>query len=163
VKRGRSLLVFSVVVLATRLSITGCDTADSHIYTGAQYDPTLGCLEPLTSVDIVTGPEPLNVCAPICIIAYPADAGTVAYVSTMCAPYPQYPNELDAAADPQLCAAALEAFKRDALCEDGGVVLPPSEDAGVDAGGADAQDGSAVEADATTGDAGGTASEAGGD
>jgi hypothetical protein len=153
--KARGLWLVGIAFIATRLSIAGCDDAGSHIYTGAQYDPTLGCLDPLTSVDIVTGPEPLNPCKPVCILSLPQDGGELAYVSTMCAPYPLYPYELDASTDP-LCVAALEAFARDALCIDGGLVLPPGEDSGVDAGtDADAsiRDASDASMDATQTDA----------
>jgi hypothetical protein len=129
---GRALVAMTVALVATKLSVAGCSDVGSYIYSGEQYDPVLQCLEPVSSIDIIAGNAPGS-CNPVCILSLPEDGGQIAYVSTMCPPYPVYPYESDASTDP-LCVAALEAFARDALCEDGGVVLPPSEDSGVDAG-----------------------------
>jgi hypothetical protein len=136
---GRALLVVTVAALAAKLSAFGCADNGSYIFSGEQYNPTLQCLEPVASIDIVAGTQPGS-CAPVCILTVPQDGGQVAYVSTMCGPYPVYPFETDAGADP-LCVAALAAFQRDALCEDGGVVVLHGPDAAADA------------ADATGGDA----------
>jgi len=132
---GRALLAVAIGAVAARLSVAGCDDTGSYIYSGEQYYPPQQCLLPVSSIDIIAGNEPGS-CGPVCILSLPQDGGQIAYVSTMCGPYPMYPYETDAAADP-LCVAALNAFTRDALCEDGGVVLPPGsgEDAGVDAAG----------------------------
>jgi hypothetical protein len=156
VRKGGALLFVAAATLAATLSLTGCDDADSHIYTGEPYDPTLACLAPLQSVDVVAGPEPMTPCSPICILSGPQDGGIVAYVSTMCGPYPNYPNQSNEQSDP-LCLAALNAFTRDALCEDGGVVLPPSDAAAdADASG----DGDAGTGDAATAADGTTAADA---
>jgi hypothetical protein len=130
-RRTLSLVAASAVLAAVKLSSTGCSDAGSHIYTGEPFNPTLVCMEPLTGVDIVTGDQPNTPCSPLCILSPPEDGGIIAYVSTMCAPFPNYPNVINDQSNP-LCVAALAAFNRDALCEDGGVVLPP-HDAGPDA------------------------------
>ena len=67
----------------------------------------------------------------------------------MCAPYPLYPYETDAGDDP-LCVAAMQAFARGALCEDGGVVI--TGDAGTDTGAAPVDGG--VDSEAVPVDAG---------
>jgi hypothetical protein len=130
-RRTRGFVAATAAMALVKLSSTGCSDAGSHIYTGEPYNPTLGCMEPLTGVDVVTGAEPGTPCSPLCILSPPGDGGITAYVSTMCAPFPDYPNVINDPSNP-LCVAALAAFNRDALCEDGGVVLPP-EDAGPDA------------------------------
>ena len=135
-RAGRALLGVALVAAGARAFAVGCDDGGSHIYSGEQYNSGLGCLDPVSSMDIVSGPEPGS-CAPVCILSRAPGAAEVAYVSTLCAPYPGYPYELDAGSDP-LCVAALDAFRRDALCIDGGVVVPPSDAAaegGGDAGG----------------------------
>jgi hypothetical protein len=130
--RARALVAAGIAFAIAKLSLAGCSDAGSHIYTGAPYDPTLACLAPLTGVDVVTGPEPENPCGPICVVSPPEDGGVTVYVSTMCAPYPNYPNVVNPSGN-AACAAALEAFQLDALCEDGGVVYPNGRDSGSDA------------------------------
>jgi hypothetical protein len=128
----RALLVGACAALGATVLAVGCDDAGAHVFSGEQYDPTRGCLEPVSSIDIVTGPMPGS-CAPACILALPLDGGEVAYVTTMCPPYPVFHFEDDAGGNP-LCALALAAFKRNALCQDGGVVVPASDAAIADAG-----------------------------
>jgi hypothetical protein len=162
-RTARATLGIAVAVLATKLLLAGCSDTGSYIYSGEQYDPTLQCLEPVSSIDVIAG-DGAGACGPVCILSLPEDGGQIAYVSTMCPPYPLYPFETDASTDP-LCVAALEAFDRGALCEDGGVVI--TGDAGTDAGdtgaatdasdtgAADASDAGAAagDADAAAGDA----------
>jgi hypothetical protein len=153
--RRVAFVVAGAMLVGARFGTLGCNDSGSHIYAGAAYDPTLGCLDPLTSVDVVTGPEPMTPCGPVCIVAPPEDGGQAVYVSTMCAPYPGYPNVVEPATNP-LCVPALAAFHRDALCIDGGVVLPPQPDAGPDAASLDAGVDAPADAaeDATIADAG---------
>lgn len=143
---GRAVVALGIAAVAAKLSVVGCDDTGSYIFTGEQYDPVLQCLEPVSSIDVIAGNEPGS-CAPACILSLPQDGGQIAYVSTLCGPYPMYPFESDASTSP-LCVAALNAFARDALCEDGGVVLPP--DSGTDATPAsDASPDAAAAADAS--------------
>ncbi len=123
----RALFVAAFALAGAKLSVLGCDDTGSYIFSGEQYDPTLQCLEPVSSIDIIAG-NPPGSCAPVCILSLPQDGGQIAYVSTMCGPYPNYPFETDAGGDP-LCLAAMDAFNRDALCEDGGVVVLDGGDA----------------------------------
>jgi hypothetical protein len=127
---GRAVYAVAVAFLATRLLPLGCDDTGSYIYSGEQYDPVLQCLEPVSSIDVIAG-NGAGACGPVCILSLPEDGGQLAYVSTMCPPYPLYPYETDAGDDP-LCVAAMQAFARGALCEDGGVVI--TGDAGIDSG-----------------------------
>jgi hypothetical protein len=163
--KARSVVAAAAALAAARLSLTGCSDAGSHIYTGAPYDPTLACLAPLTGVDVVTGPEPETPCKPVCIVSPPEDGGVTVYVSTMCAPYPNYPNIVNPSGN-AACAAALEAFQLDALCEDGGVVYPEGRDAGSDAEAGAVLDAYVLEADvvdAAPNDAGGDVEASAGD
>jgi hypothetical protein len=148
-RAGRGVLVLAVAALAVKLSLglTACDDPGSYIFSGEQYDPVLNCMEPVTSIDVIAGSQPGS-CAPVCILSLPQDGGQIAYVSTLCGPYPDYPFETDAGSDP-LCIAAMAAFNADALCEDGGVVRPPQPDAGSEAG----ADANALLPDAMTADA----------
>jgi hypothetical protein len=139
-RAGRVVVALALIGVGAKLPLTGCDDTGSYIYSGEQYDPTLQCLEPVSSIDIIGGNEPLTPCAPVCILSLPQDASAIAYVSTMCGPYPFFPYELDAGSDP-LCIAALEAFRRDALCVDGGVYVgnpEAGEEAGTEASTGDA-------------------------
>jgi hypothetical protein len=129
-RSSRALLAITVTLVATKLSALGCDDTGSYIYSGEEYDPVLQCLEPVSSIDVIAG-NGAGACGPVCILSLPQDGGQIAYVSTMCPPYPLYPYELDAGDDP-LCVAAMQAFARGALCEDGGVVI--TGDAGTDTG-----------------------------
>ncbi len=134
---GRAVAAVAIAALAAELSLAGCDDTGSYIFSGEQYNATLQCLEPVSSIDIIAGSEPGS-CAPVCILSLPEDGGQIAYVSTMCGPYPSYPFETDASASP-LCVAAMEAFARNALCEDGGVVATaPADASGAEAATADA-------------------------
>ena len=136
---GRALLVVAVVAMGAKLSALGCDDSGSHIFSGEEYSASSQCLGPVSSIDIVTGPDPGS-CPPACIVSLLQDGGRVAYVSTMCPPYPVFQFETDASGDP-LCVGALEAFKEDAFCADGGKVVWPA-DAGAEAGdGGDGGDG----------------------
>jgi hypothetical protein len=160
-RTARATLGIVVAIVATTLLLAGCSDTGSYIYSGEQYDPTLQCLEPVSSIDVIAG-NGAGACGPVCILSLPEDGGQIAYVSTMCPPYPLYPFETDASTDP-LCVAALEAFARGALCEDGGVVITgdAGTDASVDSGadsGAPSLDGAAATdsslSDATSADTG---------
>jgi hypothetical protein len=140
----------ALVAAAAALTLAACDDdVRSHIYSGEAFDTTLGCLEPLQSIDVVEGPAPGGTCAPTCILSLPDDADPQqVFVSSMCAPYPLYPYDSDAGSDPR-CVAAIAAFERNTLCEDGGGILNPFPDAAADAG---ASTDAATVGDATVGD-----------
>jgi len=124
------------------------DTARSHIFSGRQYEPSKGCLDEVSVIDVVAGPEPEQPCPPRCIVSLADDAGASAvYVSTMCPPYPVYPYDSDASGDPR-CAVALALYGSNTTCEtDGAVwVQAPPPDAGSDS--AAAPDGGASDAPA---------------
>jgi hypothetical protein len=149
-KWGARIGIVAGGLVATRVFFAGCDDSDGHIYTGEPYYPAQQCMLPLTAVDVVTGAEPLNPCAAVCIVSPPEDGGITAYISTMCPPLPQYPNVIADGGTSPLCAAAFAAYNRDALCEDGGVVYPLGEDSGTDSGpdaGSDASDATAPQQD----------------
>jgi hypothetical protein len=155
-RAGRALFVVAAAALSAKIAVVGCDDTGSYIFSGEQYDPLLQCLEPVASIDVVAGSPPGS-CGPVCILTVPQDGGQIAYVSTMCGPYPVYPFEADAGSDP-LCVAAMAAFTRNALCEDGGVVVLNGSDAAADAG----ADANAPETSADAGDATSPAADAGG-
>jgi hypothetical protein len=162
-RTGRAVFVVGLAALAAKLSVAGCDDGGVHIFTGEQYNATLQCLEPVASIDVIDGPEPGS-CPAVCILTVPQDGGQLAYVSTLCGPYPQYPFEADASSDP-LCIAAMNAYRINALCEDGGVVV--LGDAGVDAkseaGSEAGADAGVLLAEASAGDANEGGVDAGGD
>jgi hypothetical protein len=108
------------------------DGAASHIYVGREYEQGRGCLDPPTSLDVVSGADAPPGCAPKCILSLPDDSGTsILYVSAMCPPYPEFPYELDAGSDPR-CSLALALYASDVTCLDGGVEggLPDAGDGG---------------------------------
>jgi hypothetical protein len=125
-RRGGSRALLTVVAVGAlafgaKVSALGCDDVGSHIFAGEQYDAVKECLDPVSSIDVVTGPEP-KTCPATCIVAVEQDGGKTAYLSTMCGPYPQYPFEKDAGGEP-LCAQAFAALKANAYCADGGTLL----------------------------------------
>jgi hypothetical protein len=120
-----------------------CGTT-SHIYPGNLFDRARGCLDPVSSVDVVTGADPGSGCPVTCLVSTTADAGVYTlYVSNECAPFPPFYDT--SGKDPD-CARAIAAFTLGPQClSDGGVSGGPP-DAGADAGTPDA--------DAATTDAG---------
>jgi hypothetical protein len=125
-RRGRSGALLSVAAIAAlafgaKVSALGCDDVGSHIYAGEQYDAVKECLDPVSSIDVVTGPDPGS-CPAACVVSLQQDGGKTAYLSTMCPPYPVYPFEKDAGGEP-LCAQAFAALKANAYCADGGTLL----------------------------------------
>jgi hypothetical protein len=160
--KGRAALVVGALgVAGVQLSTWGCsDDVLSHPYNGEQLDETGACLEPVQSIDVVTGDEPSGTCKPICILSQPDDTvPQEVFVSSMCAPYPAYPYIVNPANDPR-CTLAIEAFNHDTLCDfyDGGGTLNPFDAAmpdAAEAGTPDAADAATPDAgDATTPDAG---------
>jgi hypothetical protein len=104
----------------------------SHVYAGRRFVDDRGCIDPTTSLDVVTGDVPKQACAPTCLTQPHPDGGRTVYVSTMCAPYP---FGFDATGADPVCASALAASARNDTClEDGGSLapLPPIRDASTD-------------------------------
>jgi hypothetical protein len=160
-KRARAIAASLVVVAGGVLASACDDDVSSHIYSGRLYEPSLECLDNVSAIDVVAGPEPMTPCAPICIIGLGDDATpSQVYVSTMCPPLPQYPYDLTGT-DPR-CPLALALYNQDTTCEDGGTVENPFDAAvlvdaaaPIDATLADAGTGSdATGVDATLPDAG---------
>ncbi len=118
------------VLPAAVLVAVACGTS-SHIYPGNQFDRTRGCLEPVSSVDVVTGDNPGSSCPVTCLVSTTAEAGVYTlYVSNECAPFPPFYDT--SGKDPD-CARAIAAFTLGPQClSDGGVSGGPA-DAGPDA------------------------------
>lgn len=115
----------SIVALAA-----ACDDPVSHIFAGRLYEPARGCVDGVTSIDVVDGPAPGAPCAPACFVGpYATDAGDKpVYVSTMCAPFPP---AFDTTGTAPACTAALAAYARNDTClDDGGTTSPPPADGG---------------------------------
>ena len=134
--KSRAALVLGALALAgLQLHVGGCsDDVLSHVYAGVQLNIGGECLEPVESIDIVSGDAPTAPCKPVCILSQPDDTvPQEVFVSSMCAPYPAYPYELGAANDPR-CILGIAAFNRNTLCgaDDGGT-LNPFVDAAADA------------------------------
>jgi hypothetical protein len=104
----------------------------SHVYAGRRFAPERGCVEPSTSLDVVTGTMPSQPCAPACLAQPHPDGGRSIFVSTMCAPFPY---GFDPSGTDPLCPSALAASARNDTCfDDGGSKSPlPPVDAGADA------------------------------
>jgi hypothetical protein len=103
-----------------------CDDAVSHVFAGRLYEPARGCVDTVTSIDVVDGPAPGGPCAPACFVGpYATDAGDKpVYVSTMCAPFPP---AFDTTGTAPACAVALAAYARNDTClDDGGTTSPPA-------------------------------------
>lgn len=150
--RGRGFLLVAAVAGSACAWFACDDSPRSHVYTGRQYEPQHYCLGDLQSIDVVEGAQPNTPCAPICIVSEPLEGGVaVAYVSTMCPPYPIFPYDSDAGST-ALCEAALLANTYDTTCEDDGAIINVPPEAG-EAGGDGGDAGDAGEPDATTADA----------
>ena len=91
VRAGRALLVLGAVAVA-RVAVGSRLRRHRlvHLLRRA-VRPGAQCLEPVSSIDIIAGNEPGS-CGPVCILSLPEDGGQIAYVSTMCGPYPEYPT-----------------------------------------------------------------------
>ncbi len=156
--RGRAFLFVSALAGTACVWMACSDAVRSHVFTGRQYKPApFNCLGDLQSIDVVEGPQPNTPCAPMCVLSVPFDGGTpIAYVSTMCAPYPIFPYDSDAGSDP-LCEAALLANQYNTTCEDDGAILNLPPEAGPDAASDAAPDATVsgdAAADATIADTG---------
>ena len=111
-------------LLAASLLLAGCSDPVSHVFAGRLYQPTRGCIEATTSIDVVDGPQPAAPCDRRCL------AGSNAiYVSTMCAPSPR---GFDTSSTSPACAAALESYDRNDTCSPDGGSAHPLPDASHD-------------------------------
>ena len=130
-----SLASIAAAVLGAAIgttSLAACSGDErAHVFSGRLYEVDRGCLDTVSSLDVVDGPLPTTPCAPICFVAAPdEDSGfRQVYVSTMCAPFP--PAFDGTGVDPR-CAPALDAYTRNTTClDDGGISnLPDAGDAG---------------------------------
>ncbi len=95
----------------------------AHVLEGQRFDPSRGCLEKTSTLDVLDGPPPAQPCAPLCLLQTTSDGGTALYVSRSCPPFP--PQWDTSAKDPR-CALALAAASRNDSClSDGGSTHPP--------------------------------------
>jgi hypothetical protein len=132
--RGRrAILAALALAFGATLFALGCNDSGSHIFAGQEYDAVKECLDPVSSIDVIAGPDP-GTCPAACVVALAEDGGKTAYLSTMCGPYPVYPFEKNTAGEP-LCAQAFAAFKASAYCADGGTLLGGGVSDGGDGGG----------------------------
>jgi hypothetical protein len=141
-KRAHALRAFVVLMLAASCD----DKPTSHVYVAQLYEPARDCLDPSTSIDIVSsGDGPLS-CAPACLVAPspPAPNSAKVYVSTMCAPYPA---SLDTSGTDETCAAALAAFARADVCASDGTSSSPADGGAEDASDDASDDGSTDDGD----------------
>ena len=122
-RRAAQVVAGGAAVAALALA---CDGPVSHIFAGRLYEAARGCVDSVTSIDVVDGPMPGTPCAPSCFVGpYATDAGDKpVYVSTMCAPFPP---AFDTTGTAPACAAALAAYGRNDTClDDGGTTSPPA-------------------------------------
>jgi hypothetical protein len=80
-----------------------------------------GCLDDMSSIDVVAGEQP-GACDPKCIVSPPEPDGgeTTVYVSTMCPPLPAAPY--DSSGSDARCARALALYQANVTClADGGI------------------------------------------
>ena len=104
-------------LLAASLLLAGCSDPVSHVFAGRLYQPTRGCIESTTSIDVVEGAQPAAPCDRACLVG----SGAI-YVSTTCAPYPR---GFDTSGTSPACAPALESYDRNDTClADGGSAHP---------------------------------------
>lgn len=140
VNRPRRLLrLVATGVAATALGaalVLACGGPNSHVLSGRRYLADRDCVEALSSVDVVEGPDPGRTCAPICIVGQsPLLVGPAVYVTTQC---PPYPPTFDLSGENPECAGALAALERLDICNaegstnprDGGDVDASEPDAG---------------------------------
>ena len=101
--RVTSVVAAGAAIAALALA---CDDPVSHIFAGRLYEPARGCVDSVTSIDVVDGPTPGAPCAPACFVGpYATDSGDKpVYVSTMCAPFPP---AFDTTGTAKACAVAL--------------------------------------------------------
>ena len=125
-----------------------CSGPGSHVLSGRRYLPERDCVEALTAIDVVEGPDPGRACEPLCIIGQsPLIEGPGVYVTTQC---PPYPPTFDLSVTNPDCAAAYEAFARLDVCKAEGSSNPrDAGDAGDDLD-AEAEDASTEDAGAVT-------------
>jgi hypothetical protein len=106
--------------------LAGCGDPGSHIFAGGLFEPSRGCIDPPTAIDVVGGKDTGAGCMALCIVgSAAADAAAPVYVSSTCPPYPHgFELSADGGAS-GVCAAALAAYARNDRClEDGGSSAP---------------------------------------
>ncbi len=152
------------VALGLAILIAVACGSTSHIYPARRFDRARGCVDPISSLDVVDGTEPGGLCALVCLVATTGDGGDRAiFVGTECEPYPPF---FDVSGSDPDCVRAMDAFTAGPSClADGGVseggpadtgadVTPPPDagpaDAGVDAND-DASDSAITDADTDAG------------
>jgi hypothetical protein len=134
-----------LAILVAALALAACDDTNVHLLYGQQYEPQNKCMLPEQSIDVLSGPDPGESCAPVCIKATVLDAQDYVYITTTCPPYDPYPSEKQTGyhspSDP--CTPAFAAYAANIECgPDGG---PP--EGGLDAG-SDAEAGTDATVDA---------------
>jgi hypothetical protein len=140
----------AVALLLVVVAGASCDNeGDSHVYVAQRYETARDCLDPSTSLDVITTAQAGLACAPTCLVqpSPPAPNGGNVYVSTMCGPYPA---NLDTSGTDARCPLALAAYARGPdVCNSDGTSTNPI-DAGADGGGGSSDGGE----DASSGDDG---------
>ena len=125
-----------------------CGGTASHVFQGHLYEPARDCIDPLTAIDVLAGPDPGLGCDPVCLVGTSTllgDGGAKStYVTNMCPPYP--PN-FDQPEESAACAPAIAALHRNDLCADSGS-SNPRQDAAPDAADPAGSDASPLDAGA---------------
>jgi hypothetical protein len=102
----------AVAVALAVLTLAACSDTVSHVFAGRQYDPDHHCIQPTTTIDVVSGNDPGAACPAVCLVSPPTQAGDRAiYVSKECPPYPPL-FDLDGGT----CAEALTTYAAATAC-----------------------------------------------
>lgn len=108
----RKTRVASACATLVALVACGCEDNLARIYTARPYEADAACVEAYVPIAVVYAEELRATCEPVCLLQ-----DDQLYVSSVCAPYPDR-AEILAAEDSAECAAALDAYGQDLVCEE---------------------------------------------
>jgi hypothetical protein len=112
--------------------LAACQKPGFHVLLGQLYEASQDCVDPTTSIDIVEGPDPGFQNMATCLVTPIGQNGGPlgVYVTTMAGPYP--PLDDTSGSEP-LCAKALAALARGAICSVTDAAVGSADDGGGDA------------------------------
>lgn len=122
-----------------------CDGAGSHVLAGRRYLPERDCVEEVTVIDVVEGPDPGRACEVVCLVGSSPVIGEPdgIFVTTQCEPFP---GNYDLSQSRAECTPAKEAIAAERFCLADGGTSNPRDDASDDADAASQPDAAATDA-----------------
>jgi hypothetical protein len=105
--RGLLLLAALAAALVAVPGETACVARPIHVFGGYAYDPTMDCLDPACTIDVIAGVDPGPCAAVRC---WQSPGGSLYVTSTACDAPPDYLDQTNNGSS--LCVKALAAYGR---------------------------------------------------